>query len=1322
MAKSKTPYIPKINELLRLSTNIPGTYCNCFYCKENHLFTDNLEKKLPYLLLSKDNKFRGFMYDISKKKEYNQITIDNIKNKMYPEEYAIYWSDDLKIFNYMHSLLIDNNELVDVETINFLKSKILCLKWWDDYLNLLFDINEEISNKYYILLKNKKYNFSNYLEKVKEKNKKIIEYDYTIFCCDKCKQNHKYSRFPVNISKNNVNQPILIFNNEENIFRIKICNPITEEYNNIIDENFNKNNVKDAIFWTNGINLLDNIMIILENNIDNINKITIKELAENIYCSLWWDNLLYHIGMGYKKKYDNYYEYVNILLEYKKIYINTVKNILFKYINVIDYIINYNFKNFDKILKLFKEDKRRNTEKIFKEEVKEESNKKILKAKEEEENLKNLEIEEILNFENKATDENNFEDIFKKKLNKNRKGEIKLLASISPDANIMADLTMKIGEISKLQEGIDNEEKMKKIKIWEYYLKQEQEIKDGIKYKNPEFKKKNSNDNLDLSYIPDNNNKIKITMSNTQKQQLSRIYDKFKKEKKNEDSLEETFILDGWQSKTIDNIKLGNSCLIIGPTSGGKTYVMMAGLNNIINSKENKNIVYISPSVELARQTYANIKRTFPTRKISLITTQFIVSVKESNIFIGTAHELILYFINNKITFHIGIFDEIHVASKLYFDESNSFDRYRAMAYSRLLVLCKDQVIAASATIKNEEDMCIFIANKMNEDRVEDSYISYKDIVIIKYHDRVVPLQEYRYINNKIINLDRDNNGIEINNNETIDDFQPSAENTFLLLISMKNRNMIPAIFFEDSDDIVWKTYIDLINFLEINEQNDYKDYHQMIENINKHIIKYNNEFNNKINDIPEKNNMDSSRLSFGKSDDIKRSLKILRTKTINIIISDSKNILERSIKNLNKNNDLSQSLVDKNEILKIINDLYEYSDDYKKIKNIRLTFAHIEMINIIKSFISSIPDQVEMIFQIDINKGSYYRFSKSSCGIDQLKAMREPGDDEDNWKQRKKMEALAKAQNIKIKDIEGIIDIIMRGLEFGISIIISSLPFVLQNIILENIRTKNMGIVFSSEDMSMGINYPLRSVNIRSPNKINAAKLIQMSGRCGRRGKDTQAHVIYWGIKNAHEAHDSFISPLVYQRDFIFENNKINDGLMITNHQDIALELGIIHYIKYFKDIVKVNEPVKKIKEPKKTVNLRKFVKFEKQKKEPEFDFQNDDYNKLILDKRVNDVKLFRSQYLEPVIKSLGKQIGLEENEIDELSKMICDIDNDVIKESYYNESFKKSRKVKSIICMMIELYNYYAACTNLEFLEFIESIVNILKICEYRLIKLSN
>lgn len=83
--------------------------------------------------------------------------------------------------------------------------------------------------------------------------------------------------------------------------------------------------------------------------------------------------------------------------------------------------------------------------------------------------------------------------------------------------------------------------------------------------------------------------------------------------------------------------------------------------------------------------------------------------------------------------------------------------------------------------------------------------------------------------------------------------------------------------------------------------------------------------------------------------------------------------------------------------------------------------------------------------------------------------------------------------------------------------------------------RSKNLGVVFSTETLALGINMPCRSVvicgeNAQSENSENGISkkiqhgaqyltcldkisLIQMSGRAGRRGHDTIGNVIYLGI-----------------------------------------------------------------------------------------------------------------------------------------------------------------------------------------------------------------
>jgi uncharacterized protein Veg len=242
------------------------------------------------------------------------------------------------------------------------------------------------------------------------------------------------------------------------------------------------------------------------------------------------------------------------------------------------------------------------------------------------------------------------------------------------------------------------------------------------------------------------------------------------------------------------------------------------------------------------------------------------------------------------------------------------------------------------------------------------------------------------------------------------------------------------------------------------------------------------------------------------------------------------------------------------------------------------------------------------------------------------------------------------------------------------------------------------MGIVFASESMSMGINYALRSVIIKSPKNnisINPGKLIQMGGRCGRRGKDNQAHVIYWGITNSSNAHHSFIEPVLYPEHFIINNDNSKES-----KEELAIKLGAIFGTLYFEEERKKSSVI---------IHTNKTI---------DDDEQNE---KSRIKKRSTDVKLNRTQYLEPTIQILTKYINYNQKEIDSITNLICKIDADIILDSFSVDSYMKSRDINLLMHLIIELHNTYAMSINIEFLAYLETIVHILQTCEYRLIKLA-
>ena len=63
----------------------------------------------------------------------------------------------------------------------------------------------------------------------------------------------------------------------------------------------------------------------------------------------------------------------------------------------------------------------------------------------------------------------------------------------------------------------------------------------------------------------------------------------------------------------------------------------------------------------------------------------------------------------------------------------------------------------------------------------------------------------------------------------------------------------------------------------------------------------------------------------------------------------------------------------------------------------------------------------------------------------------------------------------------------------------------------------KKLGIIISDKTLCMGIDLPIRSVCFTGYKNPNFTKedYLQMSGRAGRRGKDTQGNIIFHNIRD---------------------------------------------------------------------------------------------------------------------------------------------------------------------------------------------------------------
>ena len=89
--------------------------------------------------------------------------------------------------------------------------------------------------------------------------------------------------------------------------------------------------------------------------------------------------------------------------------------------------------------------------------------------------------------------------------------------------------------------------------------------------------------------------------------------------------------------------------------------------------------------------------------------------------------------------------------------------------------------------------------------------------------------------------------------------------------------------------------------------------------------------------------------------------------------------------------------------------------------------------------------------------------------------------------------------------------------LKRGIGLYISSMPDVYNWILQRLMSEKKLGIVISDKTLCLGIDLPIRSVALSGYKEptYTTSDYLQMSGRAGRRGHDTQGNIIFHGIRN---------------------------------------------------------------------------------------------------------------------------------------------------------------------------------------------------------------
>ena len=657
-----------------------------------------------------------------------------------------------------------------------------------------------------------------------------------------------------------------------------------------------------------------------------------------------------------------------------------------------------------------------------------------------------------------------------------------------------------------------------------------------------------------------------------------------------------TFVLDEWQKQFIATIKETKSCLLTTPTGVGKTFTMMTCIDELItiinaDPREVKpTITYVAPSIQLAIQTFANIKQTNSEAiQVSLITETIVYNAENPVIYVGTPIALANYFDSSDKTFEFGLFDEIHLILPEY--ARNIYERIRIKETVKLIGRCTRQFIGASATISNVGELNTYIQSKCAIPNSRDNFVSPIQFDLIEPKPVLPEHIEHVFNGSEFQEIKRKDSTGNVDEMETLNRTIDGTESVvsiekFIELI--KTVETQPALVFEKSEIHAYASFEQIVNKLEETNSVKYPNKKSLAYELRLIVLEANRKVNEdkpKFHGIAKKTNNKIKPFFETQRNYVKQILDKIREKVCDIIMDLVKN---EEYTKLQKEESYKQNTKQHIENILKFNLFYgvdkitnafkgnplddkvdkKLSDEYGSIityvvGNGRITAELLEIIEVfnkyyeyIKTYEGKFGDNPTIRFEVTdyviplpfylLSIGNEYRFinnnslsqslingynlivplNKNLIDAENIKISKLPVLDANDEPTKNTIDQI---NNINIKKI---CELYILGAEYGATCIIPNLPWFIQIEVMKSISVSNgdnpeVGFVFTSQDMSIGIDYPLRSVIVKAPNgtPLNSKNtffepslLIQMSGRCGRRstsGNERNGMIYYYGISN---------------------------------------------------------------------------------------------------------------------------------------------------------------------------------------------------------------
>lgn len=622
--------------------------------------------------------------------------------------------------------------------------------------------------------------------------------------------------------------------------------------------------------------------------------------------------------------------------------------------------------------------------------------------------------------------------------------------------------------------------------------------------------------------------------------------------------------LDWWQKDFKMHVVKGESVILVGDTSGGKTFIAISSIRDLymkISDSSSDRIVYIAPTSQLAILQFSNMLTMYPDDSRNFgIACKSITDIPPTwKVLFGTPTFVKRVLINSRVK-------ETVSDDKFREDIQNALSQSEVINCSTLFIdevqtlspkYVENQEIEYKKECKNIEDILYCCRRKVDGDFIQGQVVC---ISATLSNDSIVNLKRKISLITKIPDIHE----VKYSHND-IGLVDKSLEDTYVPIMKK------PDFFYVKTTGVGFESYkvTDRVEQQVFNNENletiirDARDSDVFPLSIfTENELSTVQLFKNFLNYVKRKCSECTQWNSLYRRHSNEHDFSVYKTETkTETIVKKHKelleiitlNIRELTGKILSSSTRLSEN---ENEVINRVCDLLEISSPFVSPELYGLCYEYEQLYHWNNPFTYEVHP--------------FYRYGGSYSG-DLFSLTNSAGNKTDLCK-------ILESQDADVSNERSIIPLILEGFKYGMSIITSSIPLGFQLEIFKfiNIKSKLSGgrnpipILFSEYVMSMGMNLSTMSIAIlyRELINIGVCEFLQMVGRAGRRGNSNQAapkiytfNVANIGVVRTLEDLDFDIKALT--SDF-FEYSEIIDTLcnIMVKYDTIADEISNISSI----------------------------------------------------------------------------------------------------------------------------------------------------------------